>query len=119
MTATDATGCPTSFNVNLTQPTSIALSVTANNVRCFGASTGSALASASGGTGTYQFTWLPSGATGAQINNLPAGNYSVRVTDANSCTRTEPVTITQAQLINTNISSTVVNCNAGNSIGIL
>ncbi|MFZ7144934.1 MAG: CotH kinase family protein [Bacteroidota bacterium] len=114
VTATDATGCPTSFNVTLTQPTSIALSVTANNVRCFGASTGSALASASGGTGAYQFTWLPSGATGAQINNLPAGNYSVRVTDANSCSRTEPVTITQAPLINANISSTVVNCNNGN-----
>ena len=28
VTATDATGCPTSLNVNLTQPTSIALSVT-------------------------------------------------------------------------------------------
>ncbi|HHH50240.1 MAG TPA: T9SS type A sorting domain-containing protein, partial [Saprospiraceae bacterium] len=40
-----------------------------------------------GGVGNYRFLWS-TGAKGNQIENLPAGNYSVTVIDDNTCTET-------------------------------
>lgn len=58
----------------------LSLSVATTNVTCFGNTNGSATASATGGTGNYSYTWS-TGATGATVNNLPAGNYSVTIDD--------------------------------------
>lgn len=50
-----------------------------------GAGTGSVSATASGGTGPYTYTWQPGNFNGATMNNLPAGSYTVFVTDATGC----------------------------------
>ncbi len=113
VTATDVTGCPASMNIVISQPTPIIVSVTETDVRCYGGSTGSAQAAVSGGTGSYQYNWLPGNQTGSTINNISAGSYSVTVTDVNNCSRTESVNISQAPVINATVSSTPVNCNNG------
>ena len=54
-------------------------------VSCHGSADGSIIAKASGGTGNvYTYRWAD-GQTTALISNLPAGRYSVRVTDVNGC----------------------------------
>jgi hypothetical protein len=65
---------------------------------CFGNSTGAINITATGGTGAYTYDWADIAGTSntEDRTNLPAGTYSVIVTDANGCsTASLPVTITQ------------------------
>jgi hypothetical protein len=78
-----------------------------NNVSCNGGADGSATASGSGGTSPYTFAWSNSG-TGATQNTLSAGTYTVTVTDANGCTDTEVITITEPTVL---FASAVVDSN--------
>ncbi|MDR2223909.1 MAG: T9SS type A sorting domain-containing protein [Flavobacteriaceae bacterium] len=64
------------------------------NVSCHGGSNGSATVTVTGGTGAYTYLWS-NGASTARITGLKAGDYTVTVTDANGCTKTEKVTITE------------------------
>ncbi len=66
------------------------------DVSCYGGSDGSATVTASGGTPPYTYLWDDaSSQTTDTASNLPAGNYSVIVTDSNLSTETAYVTITQ------------------------
>ncbi|HRH68264.1 MAG TPA: choice-of-anchor L domain-containing protein, partial [Flavobacteriales bacterium] len=97
-TITDARGCTTTQDVTIAQPVAaLSSSVTAQtNVGCFGANTGSATVAAAGGTGPYSFSWNTSPVqTGATAINLPAGTRICTITDANGCTTTQSITITQ------------------------
>jgi gliding motility-associated-like protein len=95
LTVTDANGCTRPVSINITQPTPITLITSSNNVTCFGQSTGSASAIAGGGTPAYTYQWAPGGQTSPSINGQPAGSYTVTVTDANLCTATATVVITE------------------------
>ncbi len=74
------------------------VNVSTTPVDCPGASTGSATASASGGSTPYSYKWS-NGATSAAITGVPAGAYSVSVTDATGCLAIESVTISQPPAI--------------------
>jgi len=84
VTVTDYYGCSanTSVTVSTIEPPSLSMSST--NATC-GLNNGSASVTVTGGTAPYQYLWS-NGQTTATNNNLVAGNYSVTVTDANSCT---------------------------------
>jgi large repetitive protein len=94
---TDASGCtPVTGTINVTQPTALAVTTTQVNVAVFGQSTGSATVVPSGGTSPYSYSWNTTPVqTTATASGLPAGTYTVTVTDANSCTTSATVTITQ------------------------
>ncbi|MCX6187917.1 MAG: hypothetical protein NTU43_13170, partial [Bacteroidetes bacterium] len=96
---------------------SLTLTKTQVNVLCFGNNTGSIDLSVSGGTSPYTYLWS-NGATTQDISGLDAGTYSVTATDANGCSATTSVTITQpASALSSSISSqTNVTC-FGNSSG--
>jgi gliding motility-associated-like protein len=64
------------------------------DVRCQGATDGSALATAAGGSAPYIFSWS-NGGNSQQINNLAAGIYTVTVIDANGCTNVSTVALTE------------------------
>ncbi|MBK6398189.1 MAG: gliding motility-associated C-terminal domain-containing protein [Bacteroidetes bacterium] len=115
VTITDANGCTASMNatVNATPlPTASISSV--NNVSCFGGTNGAATALASSGVAPYYYQWSPSGGTSAIANNLSAGTYSVRVTDANGCTTTVPVSISQPSDLAVVPSITMGTCASSN-----
>lgn len=67
--------------------------VSVTNVGCYGDSTGAITVAATGGDGTYNYSWSNS-ATGATASNLPAGNYSVTVTDGAGCSASTAQSIT-------------------------
>ncbi|MEW6470592.1 MAG: PKD domain-containing protein, partial [Bacteroidota bacterium] len=107
-TVTDANGCTMSTTVTVTTPNPLTASATGVNVDCFGNLTGSATVTASGGTAPYTYLWNNNGST-ASISGLAAGSYSVVITDANGCTTTASVTITQpAQLIATSSQGSTI-----------
>lgn len=90
---TDANGCTATQSITLGQPTILAGTAFSNPTQC-NASTGTAAVSASGGTAPYSYLWS-NGANSALASNLSAQTYSVVVTDANGCTATNTVTVTQ------------------------
>ncbi|MBK9736128.1 MAG: gliding motility-associated C-terminal domain-containing protein [Saprospiraceae bacterium] len=108
--------------VTITQPTAINIP-TANvvtNIGC-GQKGSINLSTTSGGTPPYTFSWVPNLGNTSNPTNLDAGQYSVTVTDANTCTATvAPFTIgsTQTDLAIT-LSSTNVKCKDGNDGSIL
>lgn len=114
VTVTDGSGCTASQTVAITQPPYINTFTTQTNVNCNGGNNGTATVNASGGTGTLNFSWAPSGGNAATATGLSAGSYTCTVTDANNCTVSEVMTITQPPAIAATISSTNVGCNGGN-----
>lgn len=95
VTVTDFNNCQITASATITQPTSaLSVTTTKSNVRCFGNNAGLTTASANGGTSPYTYAWS-NGVNTATNNNLFAGTYTVTVTDANGCTLSTPVTITQ------------------------
>ena len=111
---TDANGCTTSAAYTLTQPTALAVTIPKVNVFCNGGSNGRATATPSGGTAPYSYLWS-TGATTAMITNRPQGNYTVTVTDANGCTKSGLVCITQPAALSVTTSTTNVSCFGGNN----
>ncbi|HEX6915399.1 MAG TPA: Ig-like domain-containing protein, partial [Chitinophagaceae bacterium] len=97
-TVTDAHGCTATVTGNINEPSQMTISQTYVNVLCYGDSTGSIDITVGGATPGYRFNWIgPNGfsATTEDISGLIAGSYSVYVTDANGCTTTISVVITQ------------------------
>lgn len=91
---TDANGCTAFGSYTITEPSAMMASITSTNVSCFGGNDGAATANVVGGVGPYTYAWS-TGAGTPGIINLTAGSYSVTVTDANGCSATAGMTITQ------------------------
>ncbi|TNF32374.1 MAG: hypothetical protein EP314_00105, partial [Bacteroidetes bacterium] len=86
LTVTDDNGCSQDFSFDIIEPDPITISLAVTDVTCEGGSDGAIDLTVSGGTGPYTYQWYPLGQTTEDIDNLPAGDYSVVVTDANGCT---------------------------------
>ncbi len=83
------------------------------NATC-GASTGSATIAAGGGTAPYTYTWAH-GPSGATLNNLAPGNYTVFISDNGFCGDTVSVAIGSSPGFTASLDSvTPAACGAGN-----
>ncbi len=112
--ATDATGCSYySPPIIIIQPAPLIGTFGSLLPPCPGSNTGTATVSISGGTPPYLITWS-NNATGPVVHDLPAGTYTVTITDALGCTTvTQPLVLTDQPPIL--ISSLVTNSNCSNN----
>ncbi|RPI10746.1 MAG: HYR domain-containing protein, partial [Acidobacteriales bacterium] len=111
VTITDANNCPITENVTITQPSSLTVATTQTNVLCNGSADGTATAVPAGGIGPYTFSWDTSPVqTGITATGLAAGTYSVSVTDANNCTTSGNVSITEPSILSLDAVSTEAAC---------
>lgn len=94
LTVTDNNGCRDYTSFTLTEPAAMVSTATSTNVRCNGGSDGSASISTTGGTLPYNINWS-NGATTTNVINLGVGIYFISVTDANNCSTSDTVLITQ------------------------
>lgn len=82
------------------------------NVSCNGATDGYIHTVVTGGCAPYTYVWN-NGATTNNLNDVPAGNYSVTVTDANGNTITKNITLTQPNPISLTASVVDIACHGG------
>ena len=103
--ATDGNGCRKTATAVITSPTSISVTATAGTIACNGGST-SVIVSASGGTQPY---------TGTGTFNVTAGTYNYIITDANGCTASNSVTVSEPSDLSINTTLGSINCNGGST----
>ncbi|RKT00767.1 gliding motility-associated C-terminal domain-containing protein [Flavobacterium sp. 123] len=93
VTITDANLCTATRNFTITEPSAITATTSQTNTSCNGSTDGIASVIASGGTGSYSYSWSPSGGTAATATGLAAGNYTCTITDLNGCSIDKNFTI--------------------------
>ncbi len=103
VTVTDSWGCTATNDTAVTEPTLLTASTSASTAAtCNGICDGTATAAGNGGTvgGGYAYSWnsVPAQLT-ANATGLCAGSYTCTITDANGCTATTTVTITQPTIV--------------------
>ncbi|RYZ45639.1 MAG: hypothetical protein EOP49_24800, partial [Sphingobacteriales bacterium] len=97
-TVTDNKGCIQLDSFTVTEPPMIIATITQTDNACFGAATGQASAVVSGGVAPYSYSWnngsqqVSSSSTAA---SLSADSYILNIVDANNCSRTDTVQITE------------------------
>ena len=115
VTVTDAAGCNAVKTINVTQPAALTLSSSQTNILCFGSNTGAVNLKVTGGTAPFKYNWNSGGYVTEDLSQVPAGTYSVVVTDAKGCSSSRTVTITQLPAIVLSAGITGVKCFGGNT----
>lgn len=111
LTVTDQIGCmvsDTTVVADIPAPTAIVAAL--GPVSCNGGSDGVITVNASGGTGSYSYSWSPSGGTAATATGLVSGFYTVTVTDGAGCITTTSAFVSEPTPITLLTGSVNANC---------
>ena len=112
VTVTDSNGCTSSDSISLTDPAPVSMQLTAYPVSCAGGSDGGIDLWPSGGAGTYSYNWAH-GPTTEDLTGIPAGTYSVTLTDSNGCAGQDSITVTEPAPLANTASLGDITCNGG------
>lgn len=113
-TVTDRNYCTVSQSFTITQPDLLSVQAEASNITCYGAENGSISVSVTGGTPAYNYSWNDGIAT-EDRTNLSSGDYSLTVTDANSCMASVSRSISQPSALGVSASPTNITCYGANN----
>ncbi|MFO0361518.1 MAG: gliding motility-associated C-terminal domain-containing protein [Flavobacteriales bacterium] len=104
--ATDANNCSQSAIAQVGSAAALNIQQAVSGISCFGQANASISLSVTGGTPDYTYTWDdPQQQTTPTISNLPAGVYTVVVTDTEGCAGELSVEITQPALLSAAVQS--------------
>lgn len=87
-------GCSDTMNKEIIVSTILRTDITNTNVSCNSLNDGAASLTVTGGIPPYSYSWS-NGDTTQNITVVPAGTYTITVTDSNDCSVTDSVTITE------------------------
>ncbi len=116
LTVTDGFGCFDTASVEITSPTQIGFTGLAPlDTKCYGDSTGSLCLTAVGGNGgPYSYLWNWQGVTANCIANVPAGPYTVTLTDLLGCTHSiDTLHVDQPEQMTLTTSTQPLSCFGG------
>ncbi|PKP39857.1 MAG: hypothetical protein CVT98_00230, partial [Bacteroidetes bacterium HGW-Bacteroidetes-15] len=112
VTITDNNGCSIMDSVVIIEPTAILITSSSTNPTCNGDCDATALATASGGTAPYSYSWNTSPIQNNSLaTGLCAGAYTVTVTDNNGCIDSANVLVIDNPILSTSTTSTAPSCN--------
>lgn len=117
----DDNNCTKTFDIPLSDPPEISITASIQDVSCNGGSDGAIIPTASGGTPTHTYQWWK-GTTFISSDQILtgqfAGDYTLKVFDANSCEKDSTFTISEPAVLTATVNSTNVTCNGGNDAKI-
>lgn len=100
VTVTNGNSCSKTNTATLVMPSTMSWTQTsATSIPCNSGNIGQITSSASGGTGVKTYSIFPGNTsnTSGTFNNLAAGTYTITVADANNCSLTTTISVTQNQ----------------------
>lgn len=110
LTVTDGSGCTHTGTTSLIEPPPITTTITAGALTCSGGQVNASV-TASGGVSPYTYSWSPITSTNTVVNNIPAGIYTVTITDNNGCIKNSTVNIPSPAPLTNSLTLTHVSCN--------
>ncbi|MEY4927666.1 MAG: hypothetical protein RI894_2102, partial [Bacteroidota bacterium] len=114
-TVTDALGCTSSYYAVLQQQSGFFATTSSTNPTC-GAPNGMITVFATGGTSPYLYTIAGTSATTNNVfTGLPAGVYTILISDAGGCTQT--ITDSLVNVNNISVATTAVGGSCANALG--
>lgn len=114
LTVSDGAGCQQISSVTINNATSLSINTTTTTTLCNAASGSATVSTVAGGITPYSYKWS-SGQTTQTATNLPAGNYTVTVTDASGCSTTGQATVANSNGFTLQIAPTNAACNGVNT----
>lgn len=121
VTVIDDGGCAASDAFNIFEPDELIIDVTdSSNISCYGMTDGSIDITPSGGTGiasNFDIQWS-NGSTTEDIDQIPAGTYSVTIIDDNGCQSQRSITIIQPNPLDIEVITTPASC-FGTATGVM
>lgn len=115
VTATATNGCTQTQSFTITNANAPTLSIATTNTTCYGGSNGSAVATVTGGSPNYTYSW---GATNTN-QNLSAGTYTLIITDNAGCMVQQNYSINQPAKIDGNENIVNEHCGQGDGSIVL
>lgn len=113
---TNSNGCSNTGTITVNAIPSPILTVTSNNITCFGQGNGSAAITVNPANDPpYSYYWSPTGQTTSSITGLNPSTYSATATHATGCSSTITVNITQPPLLGGTASANPTSVCIGNS----
>jgi hypothetical protein len=106
---TDFAGCTASASCTIYEPPAITITLSPVNPICNGSSTGSVAALVGGGTGPYAYYWNGN-LGGPNLNNLPAGPYTLQIIDSKGCFALATVTLIDPPAVVVSLSVSNISC---------
>ena len=118
LTVTDGRGCALTASFS-NQPTSdLSISFLAGGVtmpKCYNDATGQATATISNGTQPFTYSWVGASSNTNAIVNVPAGTYTLQVTDGLGCANQQAVTISQPPAVTVSLAQqSIATCDSAN-----
>ena len=116
----DANGCTSTNTVVINQPSELNIQATVQDALCYNSATGNISINVSGGTPVYQYNWqAPVNSTNSVAANLPAGTYTVIVTDSWNCTQSATFTVNQPLPLQAYVTANSAHCGLNNGSAVI
>ena len=116
VTVTDPCNNTTQVSIVIEVPDALIPAITdQNNISCFGGNDGTISVQVVGGVAPYSYNWsCTPPQTTAQAQNLPAGTYTVTISDVNGITTTISATLTQPDSLQLTYTKETATCDQAN-----
>jgi gliding motility-associated-like protein len=111
----EANGCQGTLSIAVAEPTALTASAAMVPVVCNGQNNGIITVTSGGGVTPYDYS-IDGGTTWQSSNvfNVPSGNYTITIRDANNCTTTQTISVTEPAALTAFSANGPASCDGGN-----